>query len=139
MPEGISSNLEQEIALLEQEIATKRAELEQKSGMSVESKEALRHIVGEKIHGSTKDKDRPLAPPKDGPLGISGASSSSYLDSLDPASVQKVNDLIGQVSERGIAKTIEEAKRQEPFILDAFHDALVDKLHDELKARGIVN
>lgn len=135
MPEGISSNLEQEIALLEQEIAAKRAELEKKSGMAVESKEVLRHVVAEKIGGEGAiPKARPPEPAK---VGSSGAVTS-YLDALDPDSVAKVNDLIAQVSERGIARTIEEAKKQEPFILDAFHDALVDKLHEELKARGII-
>ena len=133
--EGVSSNLEQEIHLLEQEIAAKREELEKKSGMQVEEREALRHVGGEKIHGAGAiPKVRPSEDTKVGPLTGIG----SYLDSLDPASVAKVNDLIDRVSEQGIAKSIEEAKKQEPFILDAFHDALVDKLHEELKQRGIV-
>ena len=133
--EGVSSNLEQEIHLLEQEIAAKREELETKSGMVVESREVLRHVIAEKVHGEgTVPKARPSEDAKVGPLTATG----SYLDDLDPASVAKVNELIGKVGEQGIAKTIEEAKRAEPFILDAFHDALVDKLHEELKARGIV-
>lgn len=134
MPGEIQSNLEQEIALLEREIQSKRQELEKKSGMVIESREALHHLVGEKLGKST---------PSPGPSTTAQAPSpssgaASYLDNLDPASVAKVNDLIGKVSKQGIAKTIEEARRAEPFILDAFHDALVDKLHGELKARGLV-
>ena len=42
------------------------------------------------------------------------------------------------VAGKGIKKAIEEAKKNSAFVLDAFHDALVDKMHDELKERGII-
>jgi hypothetical protein len=38
----------------------------------------------------------------------------------------------------GIARGLREAKKAGPHFLDAFHDALVEKLYPELKRRGIV-
>ena len=38
----------------------------------------------------------------------------------------------------GIEKANSEAKKSSPFIVDAFHDALVTKLYPELQKRGIV-
>ena len=42
------------------------------------------------------------------------------------------------VFEKGLEVALKEAGKQTPFIEDAFHDALVDKLLPELKKRGIV-
>lgn len=48
----------------------------------------------------------------------------------------KVEELIGEVFERGIKKTTQKALGYGPYFLDAFHDALVDKMLEELKKRG---
>ncbi len=52
--------------------------------------------------------------------------------------IKKVEDLVGMVFEKGLEVALKEAGKQPPFIEDAFHDALVDKLLPELKKRGIV-
>jgi len=46
--------------------------------------------------------------------------------------------LVDIVFAKGLAAGVREAKRQPPFVEDAFHDALVDKLLPELKKRGII-
>ena len=38
----------------------------------------------------------------------------------------------------GILKAANEAKKSNPFVLDAFHDALTGKLYDEFKRRGLL-
>ena len=44
--------------------------------------------------------------------------------------------LVDVAFHEGVLAAIEEARKlNEPFLLDAFHDLLVDKLHDELVAR----
>ena len=44
--------------------------------------------------------------------------------------------LVDVAFHEGVLVAIEEARKlNEPFLLDAFHDLLVDKLHDELVAR----
>ena len=61
-----------------------------------------------------------------------------YLDNLDEESINKVQLLVNETFNKGIKKTIEEIQHEEAFIIDAYHDALVDKLYEELKARGVV-
>ncbi|OGG39787.1 hypothetical protein A2116_00885 [Candidatus Jorgensenbacteria bacterium GWA1_49_17] len=52
--------------------------------------------------------------------------------------IKEVEDLVDMVFEKGLEVALKEAGKQPPFIEDAFHDALVDKLLPELKKRGIV-
>ena len=68
------------------------------------------------------------------------SSLPSYLSdpSADPLAVQEVQRLIGIVYKDKIEKAISEAKRHPPFVLDALHDALVDKLIPEMKKRGML-
>ena len=49
-----------------------------------------------------------------------------------------VQELVELVFGSGLEKAIKKAKRYPPFIEDAFHDALTDRLLPELKKRGIL-
>ncbi len=49
-----------------------------------------------------------------------------------------VENLINFAFKFGVERAIMEAKKYPPFVEDAFHDALVDKLVPELKKRGII-
>ena len=129
MSEG--TNIEAEIAALSAQIEAKRAQLEQERGSAVESHEVLHHVVGEKVYG----EPRPIVPLH---ATHTSTSTTSYLDGLDPADIEKINILIDMIPKQGIKKTIEQAKNEPAYILDAFHDALVDKLHDELKKQKLI-
>lgn len=50
----------------------------------------------------------------------------------------EVSHLIELVYDKGLDDAIKESKKHSPFVIDAFHDALVDKLMPELEKRGIV-
>lgn len=145
MTEGSSESvaIASELALLEREVAIARARLEAAQGITVEHKEAVREVVAEKIYGSERPaiasspvvqiQTSTTVSPSTKPL-----ASDHYLSTLSDEDVVKVNELISAVGTDGIQKTIDRAKNELPFILDAFHDALVDKLYDDLKARGLV-
>ena len=49
-----------------------------------------------------------------------------------------VEHLISLTLEKGIEKAVSVAKKANPFVEDAFHDALADKLIPELKKRGLL-
>jgi len=49
-----------------------------------------------------------------------------------------VETLIEEALSHDLEKAVRDAKKYSPFIEDAFHDALVDKLIPELKKRGIL-
>ena len=50
----------------------------------------------------------------------------------------EIEYLLDLALHHGIEKANSEAKKSSPFIVDAFHDALVTKLYPELQKRGIV-
>ena len=140
------NNLEVEIAELQKMIEAKRDQLEKEGGI-IEEKDLVRQSVKEMF----LDKAVPATSSQsdDAQTGIDQnktASTSapvvplngSYLDYLDPQTAETVNHLIAEIHQKGISAVIDEAGGQEPFVIDAFHDALVDKLYDELKTRGVV-
>ena len=49
-----------------------------------------------------------------------------------------VEELVAQAFDKGLEDAIRAAKRCDPFIEDAFHDALTEQLIPELKRRGIL-
>jgi len=64
----------------------------------------------------------------------------SYLEGGDAPEAARaaVERLVKLVFEKGLEKALVEAGRHGPFVEDAFHDALVDKLLPELKKRGML-
>lgn len=71
---------------------------------------------------------------------LSAPSLPTYLqsDKTDPAVKLAVEQLLDLVFHKGLVEAVKSAKRYPPFIEDAFHDALVDKLLPELKRRGVL-
>lgn len=56
-----------------------------------------------------------------------------------PAEIKlQVEKLVDAIFHQGIEKTVKEANRAGAFVLDAFHDALTDKLYEELKKRNLI-
>ncbi len=61
-----------------------------------------------------------------------------YLKDSPPEIKLQVEKLVDSVFHQGIEKTVKEAQKGSAFVLDAFHDALTDKLYEELKKRGLI-
>ncbi len=51
---------------------------------------------------------------------------------------QRVEALVRQAAEQGIDAAHARAAADEPYVLDAFHDALAGAMHDELARRGLL-
>jgi len=62
----------------------------------------------------------------------------SYAKDADEKTRERVERLLSLAFQSGIENAAREAERSDPFSLDVFHDALTDKLYDELKKRGII-
>ena len=129
MIEQTSSNahIEAEIAELSAQIEAKRRILESEQGI-VEDRALVRQVVSDFVPpAQTTVSSAP--PPSD---------NSSYLDNLSVEVREAVALLVAKVFERGLAKTITEARQMSALDLDAFHDTLTDKIYAELKNRGLV-
>lgn len=143
MPEGeMPDLLEQEIAQIEQDLASKRAALEQRhqTGQIPEmphEKETLREIVGEKIAPPPANGLTPSAPTTPGvgvPTGSIGIEPPSYMSEELKA---KVQELVNTAFSKTIDDAIKQARAtNNAALIDAFHDALVDELYNYLVERG---
>lgn len=134
MSETFEQNkIEQEIAELSKQIEQKRNLLESQKGI-IEEKEVVREVLGEKI------KQVSPVPPASSPAGTTAKPGvgTSYLDSVDPETEAEVNRLLGIVFSKGIEAAISEAERDDAYLMDAFHDALTDKMYEEMRTRGMV-
>ena len=61
-----------------------------------------------------------------------------YAQGAPAASKLEIEYLLDVAFKDGVEKASEEAAKSNPFILDAFHDALVGKLYPELEKRGLL-
>lgn len=61
-----------------------------------------------------------------------------YLKGASPEIKLEVERLLQETINNGLVKGVSEAQKAEPFILDAYRDALVDKLHDEFVRRKLL-
>ncbi len=151
MPEDFSknSNIEAEIFELSQKIAEKRRELEAGKGMveersfdTAQDRELVKAALGDKISNTVPQAVVSSAVTgatiKPAITGASAPAGKSYLDYLDEESRAIVESLVESVFTNGLDKTLKSLEVQEPFIIDAFHDVLTDKIHDELKKRGAI-
>lgn len=126
MPE--SNPIQQEIAQLEQQIREKREALE-RAGQGPETlptnKELVHQAIGEKIQQQspqyTPQPAKPVLPVSDQP---------SY---LTPELKDQVQQLVNAAFSQGLQKAITQAvATQNPALIDAFHDFLVDELYTKL-------
>lgn len=125
------SAIEQEIAQLEQQLSEKKASLGKDKTETKESepseKEILRSVVGEKIQQylPVQPKPAPTKPQDD--------ATQSY---ADPELKDKIQELVNLAFNKSLEEGIKEAtKSNNPALIDAFHDVLVDQLYDTLVER----
>ena len=131
-------NLEAEIADLTKQIDAKRNQLQEERGIVPESKEVVKEVLSEHIYAGGQPSATATDDDAVSATTTTDDDDDSYLDSMPPEAVEKVNGLIEMIGTEGIKKTIELAKEGDPYVLDAFHDALVDKLHGDLKSAGVI-
>lgn len=125
----MAENIQQEIASLEQQLAEKRASLEQNAAETdrevPHDKEILRDVVGEKIQQH--------APSYQPTPTTHDDSNQSY---NDPRLITQVQELVNMAFSKGIDNAVSSVvKSGNPALIDAFHDILVDQLYDTLVER----
>ena len=125
------NTIEQDIERLSKEIAEKKKMPEYKEMPERELiKQTIQPLMGRPSSQPTPAVGQPPSTQK--------TVLPDYLRD-SPAEIKlQVEKLVDSVFHQGIEKTVKAAKEAGPFILDAFHDALTDKLYDELKKRNLI-
>ncbi|MDO8495776.1 MAG: hypothetical protein Q7S32_04700 [bacterium] len=131
------ANLEQEIADIEKRLAEKKAALQESHDAeeTPSDKAVLHEVVGEKIQemspqglptvSAPVQPVTPPPPPSDPPAHLSEDLKN------------QIQTLVNITFTKSLADALKElAKIENPALLDAFHDVLVDQLYDTLVERG---
>jgi hypothetical protein len=131
------NNLEQEIAQIEQDLASKRATLEQqKTAGEIQElpheKETLHEVVGEKL--APMPMPAPQIPVVTPPSATPPADEPSY---MSEELKDKVQNFVNVAFTKSLDEAIKEVRAtNNAALIDAFHDALVDELYGYLIERG---
>lgn len=118
--------LEADIKRLAAEVQAHREKFE---AQRLSDQEILRKSV--QSFGDVQPASAVQAQPSDSPL-------PDYAKDAPAEAKLEIEYLLDLAFHHGIDKANNEAKKSSPFIMDAFHDALVTKLYPELQKRGIV-
>ncbi len=116
----------------------------EKIGKEVAEKKSTPEIKHYSDRDLVKQAIQPMAYPSGKPAPSREQSSEEdkflpdYLKEADPKIKNQVEKLLEDTVRNGLASGINEARKTSPFILDAYHDALIDKLHNELKKRKMI-
>lgn len=127
--EPLHRSIEQEIAKLSAEI--QRGRIESPDAQ----REAVRRAVGERIGQIAPPSAQPAAKQSSGPQS---PVLPKYMQDAPAAAKLEVERLIDFAFHKGLMAAVDKAKKDSPYLLDAFHDALTDKLYGEMKKRGII-
>jgi hypothetical protein len=80
----------------------------------------------------------PTTQPKDDAAAPSAGPLPNYAKNAPAEAKLEIEYLLDLAFHHGIARANSKARKSSPFILDAFHDALVGKLYPELQKRGLL-
>ena len=129
-PERLHASLEADIRKLSQEVAEKKTLPQYER---VPDREIVKRSLAPLV--SQPAVQTPL---KSGDEEGEEDFLPDYLKEADPEMKLAVERLVDQAFHEGIARAVSSAQAAGPFILDSFHDALADKLYEELKARKLI-
>ncbi len=123
--------LEADIERLSKEIAEKKNLPEYKE---ISEKELIKQVLQPIIKQGTNDKKQVISENEK----TKEIVLPDYLKDSPAETKLQVEKLIDSVFHQGIDKVVKIAKQTNPFVLDAFHDALTDRLYEELKNRKLI-
>lgn len=121
---------------MERDIQELAKEVKEK-GLSDQGRQALQTVLKERV---TVAPGVPIAPtPAPSTQPTQPSPNLPDYTQAEPADVKlKIEKLLDLAWHKGVKHAAKEASAAGPLILDAFHDALIDKLYPEFKKRGLL-
>ena len=121
-----------EIAELEKRLIEKKQELKKEADFH--DREVIKEVLKEKLEKPALPKTTPLAAPSTAPKQPIIKKAKELKGEKKERQAQLLADL---AFEKGVSHATEVAKKlDDPFILDEFHDTLVDELYNYLVEQG---
>ncbi len=128
------NTLEKDIERLSQEVVEKKNLPEHKD---VLERDLIKQAITPLIFQTKSKTAEPVNNSQNAPVAEESVLPDYLKDS--PAEIKlQVEKLVESVFSDGLEKTMKKAVASNAFVLDAFHDALTDKLYDELKTRKLI-
>lgn len=121
---------------IEADIARLSAEIKERSAKesAAPSKEALKQALRPVIYQPSPAADAGandrLEPPS--------PYLPEYVNQAPQEARLQVETLVDLAFHKGVAEAAAQARLMGPFVVDAFHDALVEKLYSEMQARNLL-
>lgn len=122
-----SESVQAEVSDIGRAIEARREALAVERGI-VSERDVVRHVLDETLFSRTTAT----------PVVSSPRPTGHYLDNLSEEETQTINSYIERIPETGLARAVDLVRGEHPFLVDAFHDVLTDKLYEELKVHGLV-
>lgn len=124
------NTLERDIERLSREVQEKKNLPENKEKSE---KEIIKQTIGPLIQQAASDSQGAASDEE-----VQESVLPEYLKESPEEIKLEVEKLVDSVFHNGLAKTASRVRKADPFVLDAFHDALTDKLYEELKKRKLI-
>jgi hypothetical protein len=123
----------EEIVELEKRLAEKKKELVEKEEVEPHDREIIKEVLKEKMEKPAPPKiTLPTTPPSTSKVVVKKAKELK--GEKKERQIQLLTDL---AFEKGVIHATEVAKKlEDPYILDEFHDTLVDELYNYLVEQG---
>ncbi len=125
------SSVEQEILALEKELAVKKAALQKEAPPSLEQ------IIAQEAPkpAASAQSASPVAPAPAAAAVAPVQADAKRLKKLEKN--QQLKSLVDLAFVKGVAHAVEVVKGLDnPYLMDEFHDVLIDELHKELVQKG---
>lgn len=120
---------EQQIKSIGKEVVEKKQSPEHKD---LSDKELIKQVITPLINSAKTAGNQTASIKED------NEELPDYMKDAPQETKKRTEFLIDLAFKKGIEKAASEAQKSGPYFLDAFHDALTDKLYEELKSRKII-
>ncbi|MEK7554672.1 MAG: hypothetical protein AAB518_01660 [Patescibacteria group bacterium] len=125
---------------LERDIAELTEAAKERAGGTVTA-EALKESIREKVYGPELVR-RADEPGQRNTTGVEAERSNSplpdYAANIPPEARLRAEELLDAAWHKGLTAVIPAVRKEDPFTMKLFHDAVTERLYQRFKERGIL-